>query len=521
MKKLGHVSFIMLLLSVVFLANTACATSLDRGTMNTFTGDLGDVDVSYVQDAPFIDGFLGPPIIGEVNIISVEEDPIPTLRIQYDIFNTSFHGIREFQVNFEAGTVVIGATDPNEYYGDFDNTYVNTGGVAYTTVFDEGYGVYHYNVDSSWEIEYAETFVKWTWVSEGVGLIPGALVGLGRDEELGPPNDEVVALPAFSIDFAPGTQFGMQLASVLGTVEFIPETSSGMVLSAVSPCANAGGDSDNDSVCNDDDNCPEDKNANQWDGDEDGVGDVCDNCEVVANPGQEDTNENDIGDVCEEDNAMSTEDQGENIVQCCFTFDGAPGLVFWRPDFWSIYPEVAINGNDPDPVCENYLIGPSLGVVLCEDASPGELCLEDLIPGEQYCFDYDLAERFDLGCLGINDGDSIDVTCTFSRYDQDPDVKNGVCLDPDGECLFNIWSGRAVANTVTVIMQVDAPTCDIDADGDIDRNDVRQILRNRNRPASGPDDPMDADGDGMITSRDAKICIKQCTYPRCADSNNR
>ena len=58
--------------------------------------------------------------------------------------------------------------------------------------------------------------------------------------------------------------------------------------------------------------------------------------------------------------------------------------------------------------------------------------------------------------------------------------------------------------------------CDVNADGDIDRTDVRTILLNRNQPASGPDDPMDADGDGQITIRDAKICIGQCTNPRCA-----
>jgi hypothetical protein len=63
-------------------------------------------------------------------------------------------------------------------------------------------------------------------------------------------------------------------------------------------------------------------------------------------------------------------------------------------------------------------------------------------------------------------------------------------------------------------------TCDVDADGDIDRTDVRAILMNRNQPSSGPDDPMDADGDGQITIRDAKICISQCTNPRCADSNS-
>jgi hypothetical protein len=63
-------------------------------------------------------------------------------------------------------------------------------------------------------------------------------------------------------------------------------------------------------------------------------------------------------------------------------------------------------------------------------------------------------------------------------------------------------------------------TCDVDGDGDIDRGDVRFILMNRNQPSSGPDDPADADGDGQITVRDAKICISQCTNPRCVSDPN-
>jgi hypothetical protein len=57
--------------------------------------------------------------------------------------------------------------------------------------------------------------------------------------------------------------------------------------------------------------------------------------------------------------------------------------------------------------------------------------------------------------------------------------------------------------------------CDIDGDGDRDRNDISLILAARGNPA-GPDDPRDADGDEMITVTDAKICISRCTNPRCA-----
>jgi hypothetical protein len=61
-----------------------------------------------------------------------------------------------------------------------------------------------------------------------------------------------------------------------------------------------------------------------------------------------------------------------------------------------------------------------------------------------------------------------------------------------------------------------AQTCDVDADGDIDANDVGQIFAARNTPSSGPDDPRDANGDGLITINDGRYCTLQCTLPRCA-----
>jgi len=62
-----------------------------------------------------------------------------------------------------------------------------------------------------------------------------------------------------------------------------------------------------------------------------------------------------------------------------------------------------------------------------------------------------------------------------------------------------------------------AATCDVDGDGDIDKLDLREISRARNTPASGPDDPRDANGDGMITPADVKACIPQCTLPGCEE----
>jgi len=52
--------------------------------------------------------------------------------------------------------------------------------------------------------------------------------------------------------------------------------------------------------------------------------------------------------------------------------------------------------------------------------------------------------------------------------------------------------------------------------GDVDRDDLNIILAARNTPASGPDDPRDLDGDGMITALDARKLVTLCTRPRCA-----
>jgi hypothetical protein len=56
--------------------------------------------------------------------------------------------------------------------------------------------------------------------------------------------------------------------------------------------------------------------------------------------------------------------------------------------------------------------------------------------------------------------------------------------------------------------------CLVDPDGDIDADDIAAILAARGSPAA-PGDARDADGDGLITSLDAKRCLPQCTRPRC------
>lgn len=67
--------------------------------------------------------------------------------------------------------------------------------------------------------------------------------------------------------------------------------------------------------------------------------------------------------------------------------------------------------------------------------------------------------------------------------------------------------------TVANIVQV---KCDVDKDGDIDQADLALISRARGQRATGPDDPRDSDGDGLITPNDVKVCIPKCTRANCA-----
>src|SRR5690606_6409683 len=58
--------------------------------------------------------------------------------------------------------------------------------------------------------------------------------------------------------------------------------------------------------------------------------------------------------------------------------------------------------------------------------------------------------------------------------------------------------------------------CDVDGDLFVDRSDIDAIVAARNQPASGADDPRDADGDGTITVYDARACTLACGNPECA-----
>jgi hypothetical protein len=58
--------------------------------------------------------------------------------------------------------------------------------------------------------------------------------------------------------------------------------------------------------------------------------------------------------------------------------------------------------------------------------------------------------------------------------------------------------------------------CDVNGDGRIDSKDINIIFAARNTPATGIEDPRDADGDLVITVADARVCQQRCTSAACA-----
>lgn len=80
-------------------------------------------------------------------------------------------------------------------------------------------------------------------------------------------------------------------------------------------------------------------------------------------------------------------------------------------------------------------------------------------------------------------------------------------------------SGRFTGSMTPIVEEIEedeALMCDADGDDQVDIRDIRSIAMMRNQPASGSDDPMDWDGNGVINALDARGCQQACTLPRCA-----
>jgi hypothetical protein len=130
------------------------------------------------------------------------------------------------------------------------------------------------------------------------------------------------------------------------------------------------------------------------------------------------------------------------------------------------------------------------------------------------------------------DGDPLTYTLSFSSDGGQTFLPIGTAFGP--ETTSYVWNtsfsprntkqgvirveasdGFNVKTTSSTVFEVASVACDIDGNGNIDRNDINAIFAARNTQSTA-DDLRDVDSNGAITVNDARICTLRCTKPRCA-----
>lgn len=110
----------------------------------------------------------------------------------------------------------------------------------------------------------------------------------------------------------------------------------------------------------------------------------------------------------------------------------------------------------------------------------------------------------------VNTGDLL-MTLAAGTYEVFPSVT----VDDGSSTSFPSAKFSLACDEYKVITPPALVLCDVDLDGDIDKNDLSLISRARGqRPVPG--DPRDANLDGVIDAADVKACIQKCTRANCA-----
>ena len=148
---------------VLFLQahNALAALNFLRGTPTT----VGSVRFSSSPDSVTITAALtGPGTITSALGIAAN-------RIQYDVISSDQGPMESWTLFYgpAVGPSIIGAFTPLGFV-DSGGGIVPEGGVAYTTLFNAGYGVYTYNTGSPWTIDYEPDHI--TFSAFGTGGIP-------------------------------------------------------------------------------------------------------------------------------------------------------------------------------------------------------------------------------------------------------------------------------------------------------------------------------------------------------------
>ncbi|MCA9526768.1 MAG: thrombospondin type 3 repeat-containing protein, partial [Myxococcales bacterium] len=144
------------------------------------------------------------------------------------------------------------------------------------------------------------------------------------------------------------------------------------------------GDRDGDAVGDECDICPDNQNPDQGDRDGDGRGDACDNCTDVQNPDQADSDGDGLGDFCDDC-------EGDPRAEACNgEDDDCDGFI--DEDF---------GDGGAGGACETGLPGVCAeGINVCDDG--GFRCEPAVMPGDEFC------DGLDNDCDGATD-EGVDV----------------------------------------------------------------------------------------------------------------
>ena len=125
------------------------------------------------------------------------------------------------------------------------------------------------------------------------------------------------------------------------------------------------------------------------------------------------------------------------------------------------------------------------------------------------------------GCIDANDDgvcDSVDncpAVANPGQEDGDADGVGSACDNCPG--VANPGQEDSDNNGVGDACQAPpSPKCDVDVDGDVDKNDLTLISKARGKTVPPWDAKYDANGDGVVSPLDVSACLKLCTRPNCA-----
>jgi hypothetical protein len=188
-------------------------------------------------------------------------------------------------------------------------------------------------------------------------------------------------------------------------------------------CAGQGGDTDQDGICGNEDNCPDVPNQDQIDEDGDSVGDACDNCPEIANADQADEDGDRIGDACEGTGTgvQNEVEQMGSVTECTVDIDGDENTnsdAFYTIDLERfVFIDCAVNGIPLNP---NYNVPPSVKIKVNKDGSVALKPDSDVVeidPPYTETIQKDIREHFDPDDLK----DAAICTCTVFNPITDPD----------------------------------------------------------------------------------------------------